>query len=354
MTFRTADFQNSATLRSLQRLALEKGLIKPELKKEASAPVAQSSEIFGENLVSFCTQLRNQGFDKHADELELKYLMMKQAQTAQFYDITGEKGSDLVEFAHPDGNKKLDKDWDQLGEIETILDRQKQLREIVNKQPTGKLDPKTAAALIRVKVADTSDDTINSNATAIVELLGQIDTEVSQRGRLALRLPEYKYWLAMAKEMLSVRPMTTSDIETAGQLVGRVYFILEPGLTGGVTEDAWKRIKPLFLQMKPLVKAMKDASKKPLQEAGVAEGSAPTAPSTNTATQINALIAKLAALKSNPKATGNPKVMAWIDQELKALGTFLAEVISTPSPKDADKLAAHTKVIEEVIQKVGG
>jgi hypothetical protein len=92
-------------------------------------------------------QLRNNGYSKLADDLEYKFLILKQSE-AKLYSTFKEVGEDLIGAAHPDGSHKLvDVEGDSV--FETIVDQHKKIKEKVEKEPTGKLSAKTAALLIK-------------------------------------------------------------------------------------------------------------------------------------------------------------------------------------------------------------
>lgn len=141
MTFKHVKFQDSAVMRSLERVAKEKGLVKEEdLVKNASllkkADLTPSSNLL-ENLLKLSAGLREAGFDKYADDLENKTFAYRKAQT--LYETSPEEGEDLVDAAHPDGSHKLeDVDGDE-ATVETIVDQQKKDLKMVEKEPTGKL-----------------------------------------------------------------------------------------------------------------------------------------------------------------------------------------------------------------------
>src|SRR5574338_644538 len=139
MTFKHTKFEDSPIMRSLEKVAREKGLVKDEpIAKTASAPtidLAPSGNLMS-NVLKLCAGLRASGFDKYASELELAYLNYKRANT--LYETSKEKGEDLVDEAHPKGSHKLEGvDGDAV--IETILDNHLKMVELVNKKPTGKL-----------------------------------------------------------------------------------------------------------------------------------------------------------------------------------------------------------------------
>src|SRR4051812_13432544 len=98
MTYKNTKFEDSAVMRSLEKLAVKKGLVKPEeLKKEASAKPAPSfapTQNVSQNILKLCSGLRSQGFESYANELERKFLTLKQAEN-------------MMDIAHPEGSVKL-------------------------------------------------------------------------------------------------------------------------------------------------------------------------------------------------------------------------------------------------------
>lgn len=150
MTFKHVKFEDSPTMRALEKVAKDKGLVKAEpLKKTASVPkrpdYTPSSNLM-ENVLKLCAGLRNQGLVKEAAELETNFLNYKQAQ--HLYEAHKEKGEDLIHAAHPKGSHKLEGvEGDAL--VEDILEQQMKHLEVVNKKPTGKLS--TAQAISEVK-----------------------------------------------------------------------------------------------------------------------------------------------------------------------------------------------------------
>ncbi|HEY5268398.1 MAG TPA: hypothetical protein VII94_04665 [Candidatus Saccharimonadales bacterium] len=146
MTFKHVKFEDSPIMRSLEKVAQEKGLIKPNvLEKIASCPkkldMTPTSDLM-ENIFKLCTGLRAQGFTKAATELEVKYLNYKQAQT--LYEAHAEKGEDLIEAAHPKGSHHLENVEGDEAVFEDILDKHKKIVDVVNKTPNGKLSESSA------------------------------------------------------------------------------------------------------------------------------------------------------------------------------------------------------------------
>lgn len=172
-------FKDSIVMQSLEKLAVQKGLIKPEVMKvEASAEPEPQSESFTENLLLLCNKLRAKGFNKYASELEAKFLNLKQAE-AKLYDITGEKGEDLVDFAHPKGGVKLDQDWDDLGTVETTTEQHEKILNVVHKPVKGKLEAKSAINAIKIILAQSGKDLIKEKLNKAHELLMSVFNTVN-------------------------------------------------------------------------------------------------------------------------------------------------------------------------------
>ena len=139
MTFKHVKFEDSVVMRSLEKLAKEKGLVKPEkiTKTAAVKTDLTATANLMQNILNLCAGLRQSGFTKHANELEEKFMVYKQAQT--LYETTKETGEDLVESAHSKGSHKLeDVDSDE-AVFETIVDQHMKHLKMIEKAPTGKL-----------------------------------------------------------------------------------------------------------------------------------------------------------------------------------------------------------------------
>ncbi len=135
MTFKHINFEDSETMRSLVKLAKEKGLVKEDpLKKIASRKPKldlRPTENLSENLMKLCSGLRASGMEKYAEELELTFIQYKQA-------AASECDNKLIQDAHPKGSPFLE---GVAGDavIETIIDEHLAMMRVVEKMPTGKL-----------------------------------------------------------------------------------------------------------------------------------------------------------------------------------------------------------------------
>jgi hypothetical protein len=149
MTFKHVKFEDSPTMRALEKVAREKGLVKPEpLTKKASlvkkADLTPSDNLM-ENILKLCSGLREQGFVKDASDLETKYLQYKQAQT--LYETSKETGEDLLGDAHPEGSHKLVDVDSAEAVVEDLLDKHDMIEEVAEKDSKGKLSD--ASSVIR-------------------------------------------------------------------------------------------------------------------------------------------------------------------------------------------------------------
>jgi len=156
MTFKHVKFEDSPVMRSLERVAQQKGLVKADsLQKTAVAKKIVSNlvptESLLDNVLRLCVGLRERGFDKQAEDLETHLSNYKKAQT--LYETSPEKGEDVIEFAHPEGSHKLEgvDAKDDGAVFEDILDQMAKSIEMVNKKPTGKLS-EAQKAIQAVKV----------------------------------------------------------------------------------------------------------------------------------------------------------------------------------------------------------
>ena len=156
MTFKHTKF-DSPTLRALEKVAVEKGLVKPEpLQKKAAvtkkADYTPTSD-FMENIFKLCAGLRTVGLEKEANEIEMNYLNYKKAQT--LYETSKEKGEDLVQSAHPKGSHKLEGVEGEEATFEDIIDQHLKSMKVVEKKPTGKLSTAQAIDAVKKALADT-------------------------------------------------------------------------------------------------------------------------------------------------------------------------------------------------------
>ncbi len=153
MTFKHNKFDDSPVLRSLEKIAIDKGIIKNDVPTKSVKSLVEERDFsptgnLSQDILRLCAGLRKSNLHSHASELEEKFLKFKTANT--LYQTSKEKGEDLVDFAHPKGSHKLEGvSGDAV--VETILDKHLKMLNVVNKKPTGKLS--TAQAINSVKKA---------------------------------------------------------------------------------------------------------------------------------------------------------------------------------------------------------
>lgn len=142
MTFKHTKHWDSELSRSLEKIALAKGLVKPEPAIKKSAAVTKKADTFPtsnlmENILKLCAGMRSNGLIEEALEVETNYLNYKSAQT--LYEAFKETGDDVIQQAHPDGSHKMENVDSDEATFEDILDKHVKILQVLNKKPTGKL-----------------------------------------------------------------------------------------------------------------------------------------------------------------------------------------------------------------------
>ncbi len=134
MTFKHLKFAESSTMQAFEKLAKDRGMVVPDVVKKTAKPSLDlnPSKNFLENILKLTAGLRAQGFVRHAEDLEKKYVVYKRAES--LYETSKETGEDVVDQAHPKGSHTLDGGHKVL----TIVDQKKEIEQVVNKKPTGK------------------------------------------------------------------------------------------------------------------------------------------------------------------------------------------------------------------------
>lgn len=151
MTFKHLKFAESSTMQAFEKLAQAKGLVTPDEVKKTAAPKAfdlNPSNNLLENILKLAGGLRSQGFNRHADDLERKFLTYKSAES--LYETSKETGEDVVDQAHPKGSHKMD---GQDHSVLTIVDLKKKVEEVATKKPTGKLASDDILNMVKVVLA---------------------------------------------------------------------------------------------------------------------------------------------------------------------------------------------------------
>lgn len=272
MTFKHGKFHDSITMRSLERVARENGLIKdePNLIKTASTEKKENYTPSGnlmENIINLCTGLRNLGFDKFANELESKFMTYKVAN--DLYQTSKETGEDLIQQAHPKGSHRISGvEGDAV--VETILDEHIKLLNIVNKKPTGKLaNHQNILKSVKKALAQSSNipDLIKSlqrNAKGVLDAYNS----VSALTRVGTDLPEK---LVTEANTLNV---TSLDFDILNSLYSKVQGIrsaLKPGVLNtinnilnlGITNADWIQIETKLNSVQNAIHKLQEELKNP-------------------------------------------------------------------------------------------
>jgi len=250
MTFKHINFEDSPTMRSLARLAQEKGLLQSSnLKVTEAQPDYTVSDNLIENILKLCSGLRTLGQNKYANELEEKYMVYKKA-AANLYETSSEKGEDLVDEAHPKGSHKLENvDGDAI--VETVIDQHLKMLNVVNKKPNGKLASNTDI-LNAVKKVIAQDNGVDANikkikdsAAAILEKYKSINWFERPR----TDAPQNLFDLSVFLSKENVNKLSLQKIALAVESVKRdLKAPLNITLLGGTDEDTWNYIN-LYLDI---------------------------------------------------------------------------------------------------------
>ena len=261
MTFKHVKFEDSVVMRSLEKVAREKSLLKEEdfIKKASKSIDLSPTPVLFVNLLKLAAGLRNKGWDDAAVELENKAIAYKQAQT--LYETSKEKGEDLIDAAHPKGSHKLEGvEGDAL--FETIIDQHLADLEVVQKKPTGKLaSSRDILKAVRVVLGQDASAPSAPTEEKIVEIAGQASNIVAAIGKLVndeLTI-SINTFISKAAE-LATNP-TVYNLNKFKELLKRLYKRLNPSFSakwtmlgfGGVSDYTWNRVQPLLIRADSLL-----------------------------------------------------------------------------------------------------
>lgn len=353
MTFKHTKFDDSATMRSLIKVATEKGWVKQEpIQKTAS----ESEDLFPsnsltQNIIKLCSGLRSSGLNTQADELETKFLTYKQANS--LYGVHKEEGKDLIDAAHPEGGHKMENlEGDAV--IETILEKRLKILNVVNKKPTGKLASHTDI-MNAVKVALGGDPSkIQAQLNKVLRSVNTIFSLNEQQGFLR------KISLDGEDELKALINSAIQSAKNPEVLEGLLYQIksglgsfysgYKPGWAfGGVTDEVWASMEPLFA----LANGALAAAQKLLSEPD-----APTAPAVvkkpleDLINQVNAVRNKVQSWKSIGPVIKQPTAIKWINTELSNLEDILNRYNAAPEDQHANLVGALSKELNAELKDI--
>ena len=240
MTYKHIKFEDSPVMRSLEKLAHSKGLVKdePVIKTASTKNSRPTSNSLVENVLYLCSQLRTSGLESEASELELNLMTYKQANT--LYETSSEKGEDLVQRAHPKGSHKLEGvEGGDLALIETIVDQQMKNLKMVDKKPTGKLsnasDILNAVKIVLAVSKSDLESQLGQKISFIKNRLIQVYDNI--KGEL-----NFPYVFRGYGGLFS--QLDDLNIEKAQEMFIGFYKRVKPSFSGGITDDTWKVWEP--------------------------------------------------------------------------------------------------------------
>lgn len=384
MTFKHVKFEDSPTMRALEKVAKEKGLVKPEpLQKKASmtkkADYTPSSD-FMENIFKLCAGLRANGLEKAAAEVETNYLRFKQAQT--LYETSKEKGEDLVQSAHPKGSHKLEGVEGEEATVEDILDQHKKITEVVEKKPSGKLSSaqiisEVKKALGQVAAPKETESEINAKIDGILAAMprqfGAVVTSVNRYGDsdwATINKSTSQEKAAQVYNVLGVRPFDRTQYNALTKAFSD--FVNWASDTGAFEDSVWhssehnaqskelwnSNVGPFVVVVRNAIKQLNDwlvkrdtirtlveqgtyqdpgEKSKPITIAPVEIHEGPLGP---VYRQINGLKRQLSTWATYRSISSDPEAAKWIADEIKELDGIMARMEKIPEDPESEKEAA--------------
>lgn len=157
MTYKNIKFDDSSVMRGLEKIAVKNGMVTadPIIKKASpQLDLTPGADLTG-NILKLCSGLRVSGFNKYADEIETNFVAFKRAET-NLYNSSKETGEDWIDLAHPEGSHSM-KNVDGDACIETIVDQDKAIKDMIAKKPTGKLANQSIINTVKITLAQASE-----------------------------------------------------------------------------------------------------------------------------------------------------------------------------------------------------
>lgn len=170
------NFLDSEIMRSLEKVAIKRGLVEPEpMEKTAAAPQQlKTSGDLHADLISLVASLRERGYEAEADSLEDKVHVYKMAKD-KYKKLCDEE---LVDSAHPEGDAEVAPSAEDYGKVETITSTQKKILDKVRKMPTGKLA--SAANQMRALLKQSKAGWADKSKYMTSELISKGDSLIMQ------------------------------------------------------------------------------------------------------------------------------------------------------------------------------
>jgi hypothetical protein len=254
MTFKHVKFEDSSTMRSLVKVAQEKGWTKEEPLKKTAA-VTKTADLrptdnLMDNILRLCAGLRERGFQKYAEELENNLFTYKQADT--MYDVSKEKGEDLLEHAHPQGSHKMEDVDSTEAVFEDLIEKHTKTMKAVDKNPTGKLSDASAVlgAVKRVLAQGADSGQLEQSITRNVQRAVQVVEQVGPIIQSEMTIyTDYVRKLDSIKQA-SLNP-TIDNLQVMVDEIGYLKSRIKPSnwttlWMGGITENTWATVEPML------------------------------------------------------------------------------------------------------------
>jgi hypothetical protein len=258
MTFQHNKFEDSPVMRSLTKIAHEKGWIKdvPVVKTAAPKLDLNPTNDLLENLLKLSNGLRHSGFDKQADEIESKFVVYKQAQS--LYNTHNESGEDLINSAHPKGSHKLVDVDSKEAVFEDILDQHMKSVDMVEKKPTGKLassrDIVNAVKIVLAQAptsgpdyskysTDKLEQFINNNVNQVIEIIANV--AVTAKSEMSAFID---FTMIQNRIIEASKDPKLDNLQEMVSQINAMETRLQPGSwitlgLGGITKDSWFEVK---------------------------------------------------------------------------------------------------------------
>jgi hypothetical protein len=321
MTFKHINFDDSFTMRSLERVARDKGWIHETPINKIAALQENDLSISNnltENVMKLCAGLRASGMHKSAEEVELKFMIYKKAQT--LYETSKEKGEDLVDEAHPKGSHKLSNiEGDSV--IETIVDQHLAGIKLTEKKPTGKLASSDALKAVKNILAQAANPVVIQQLNIVLRSVKTIFNLHEETSFLARPIMFGKDNLI---ENINEAISNANNPELLDQLFPKIklgldkfYSNFKPGMITGVDASTWAGMTPLFNKANTAL----NAAQKVINE----KGEVPISPEIGTLTK-------------------------WISNAKSTLKKWETIIGSDPDREDADKETAISWISKKMGQ----
>jgi hypothetical protein len=379
MTFQHNKFEDSPVMRSLTKIAHEKGWIKdvPVVKTAAPKLDLNPTHDLLENLLKLSNGLRHSGFDKQADEIESKFVAYKQAQS--LYNTHNESGEDLVQSAHPKGSHKLLDVDSKEAVFEDILDQHMKSVDMVEKKPTGKLaSSRDIVNAVKIVLADAIaaepdysklnntelELRIKDNVAGVIQIIAHIVNIAKDK------ITWFPDILDIQKEIVdssknpildNLNDMVSQINDMENRLTPNGWFSF--GL-GGLTKDAWYNVKK---QLDSAIESINSAirARQTILDRGdsapennpgtldAAKATAASAPSDQVIQKYKDAIDNIGIMKTILQSKNLPNsaaLIGWLDQANAFANKNLDDFTKSPYKDKQEVITSFLDQVNKVLQ----